>query len=103
MAFWVPGKTLCGICGQVVQTDDDAVVYPSFVPPAHPLHRFSDGVFYRWCLEADADGQDVIELYRRYNQHLKARPPYSDKRAVQQWYDDWVAMAAQVGRGNGGS
>ena len=74
MAFVIPGRSICRLCGARFGSQDDVVSFPAFIPSTHPLATFSDGVFHRACFLADARSVDVELLYARYRTIWDARP-----------------------------
>lgn len=76
MALIFPGKTPCLLCGQPLQSVDDVVALPAFLPPTHELSFFSDGAFHRRCFDADPRAERVNELYTRYRAIWESRPKH---------------------------
>ena len=74
MALVIPGKSVCHLCGAVLQEHDEVEAFPAFLPPSHELGDFSDAVFHSKCFEADPRAQDVRALYRRYREIWDSRP-----------------------------
>ena len=73
MALFFPGKSKCGICDQLIH-GDDVQIFPAFLGPAHPLHRYSDGIFHRACFESSPDCGEVNRLFKRFREIWDSRP-----------------------------
>jgi hypothetical protein len=73
MALVFPGKSKWEICDQVIH-EDDAQLFPAFLGPAHPLHRFSDGVFHHACFDASPDRDEVNRLFTRFRELWDSLP-----------------------------
>lgn len=74
MALIFPGRTPCRICGQPLQSGDDVVALPAFLPPTHELSFFSDGAFHRGCFDTDSRVERMNDLYTRYRAIWESRP-----------------------------
>lgn len=71
MALFVRGRTPCGICGQVLEQDDEVAVFPPFVANRKdPLWRFSENAFHHACLKRDPLGKLADRRYRETLQRL---------------------------------
>ena len=65
MALLFIGKTICPICGLVIDDEQDAYGFPAFGEnPQDLLYRFSDGAFHETCLLGDVDGRKAVEVIR---------------------------------------
>ena len=67
MAILLLGKSKCGLCGEVIRAEEDACAFPAFgLNNANAMAVFSDGVFHRSCVEADARYYALAELLREW-------------------------------------
>lgn len=47
---------------------------PAFLGKNHPLHRYSDANFHRWCFAACPDREALEAAFTRYEKVWKDRP-----------------------------
>ena len=62
MALVIAGKTQCPLCGQVIDEDDEIVMFPPFAPVGHSLARFSDAGVHAACFERSPEKSEVERL-----------------------------------------
>ena len=74
MAVIFPRKTPCMLCDKPIQTGDDVVAFPAFLPSEHDLSLFSDAPFHRACFDADPRFAQMSELYGKYRAIWESRP-----------------------------
>ena len=74
MALVLPGKTVCPLCGKVIEKGDEVTSFPAFLPSTHELSRFSDAAFHRDCFEKSPERSAVTALYERYRAIWESRP-----------------------------
>ncbi|CAN5679998.1 hypothetical protein BH11MYX4_BH11MYX4_50230 [soil metagenome] len=79
MALILPGKTPCMLCNNPIQSSEDVVAFPAFLPRKHELSLFSDAPFHRACFEADPRSAQVNEVYGRYRAIWESRPTHLKK------------------------
>lgn len=89
MAFFLPGKTDCAICGKAIFRAEDAVGTQAFLRPSHPLAKYSDAVFHRDCFEHSPDRPQVEALVSRWKDVMRQAPSTLDE------YEKWVANASK--------
>jgi hypothetical protein len=64
MALFFPGKTLCSICGVVVESDEKYHATTHFIgDDRDPLWRFSDSVMHEHCFLAWPLRQTFVDRY----------------------------------------
>ena len=73
MALLLNGMTVCGICGKPIH-DEDCVAFPAFLPEAHPLWKYSDGVFHAACFGEDPLRESVQKVYAEWRAIWDSRP-----------------------------
>lgn len=62
MALFLPGRTTCAACGEVVGHDDDAVMFPpGLFDPRSVLFRFDDATAHRSCLTGDDLWREALD------------------------------------------
>lgn len=76
MALLFRGSTPCGVCGKPIYKDEEVVAYPAFLPKAHRLWKYSDGVFHSKCVSADPNLSEVESLYQQYRSIWETRPAH---------------------------
>jgi hypothetical protein len=58
MALLLRGLTECPLCGEVIQKEDDVVMFsPGVYDTADPLHIFNDASFHMACFDAHPLGE----------------------------------------------
>lgn len=70
----IEGKTVCGICGMVIEHAADAKAFPAFLSRSHRLAKFSDAVFHSACFASCTEHDEVESLFRRYQEIWESRP-----------------------------
>jgi hypothetical protein len=85
MAILVVGKTKCTICKGIIESLDDAVAFPAFVPEGHEFSEFSDGVFHKHCFLAWEDHDRFQCLYENYERVWKSRPSNLSFEQIEEW------------------
>lgn len=68
------GRTICVICGKEIENDPDIFAFPAFLKAGHHLTMFSDAAVHSRCLATSVDGQEAVELYRRFREIWESRP-----------------------------
>lgn len=74
MAIIFLGNTPCGLCGEVLKSEDEIVAFTAFLPRGHPLHRYSDGAFHSHCFQEWPDAPEFERLYRDFRNTWESRP-----------------------------
>ncbi|GAB4058377.1 hypothetical protein [Catellatospora paridis] len=69
MALFLPGRTRCAACGEVIGRADDVVLFPpGLFDPRSVLFRFDDACAHRACLTGDELSREALaalEFFRR--------------------------------------
>jgi hypothetical protein len=70
MSILLRGKTRCPICGNVIEEEDEAVLFPHIIlNEKDPLYALSDAACHSTCVNRDALGQAMLaavdEYYKR--------------------------------------
>lgn len=62
MALILRGKSVCPLCDQLIQPDDEIVGFPPFAgEPGDPLHIFNDAGFHQACFDRHPLAGQVLE------------------------------------------
>ena len=86
MALITRGKTICPICGKVIQADEMVVAFPAFMKKSHPLSKYSDAAFHKECFDKSRDAQEVTRLFKRYNEIWESRPKnLKNRKDIDAW------------------
>ncbi|MBX3263015.1 MAG: hypothetical protein KF782_25290 [Labilithrix sp.] len=86
MALILLGKTRCLLCSNPIQSGEDVVAFPAFLPTTHELTFFSDAPFHRICFDADSRNESVNKLYRKYREIWDSRPKHLNKmEEIEAW------------------
>ena len=83
MAIFIPGKTTCVICSELIDLVGDAVAMPPFLRNTHPLWRYSDGIFHKKCFEQSHDRDEVVRLFQLCEEIMKDAP--SSRKEYERW------------------
>lgn len=64
MALLVFGKSICSLCGRVIQQGQRTYSFAAFIlNELDPIFRFSDGAFHDHCIRNDQRGMEAIRRY----------------------------------------
>jgi hypothetical protein len=74
MALFLPGKTNCGLCHDVIAVGEPFTCFPAFIAFDHPLGKFSDAVFHSRCFEQCPERPAIEKLYNQFRQIWDSRP-----------------------------
>ena len=74
MSIVVSGKSLCVVCGRVLEEADKIASFPAFLPPTHRLARFSDAACHLECFNRAPESEAVARLFRLYRDIWESRP-----------------------------
>ena len=74
LALIIRGKSICPICGRVLNESDALLATPAFLKSTHRLARFSDAAFHQECFLASPEHEEVERLWERYRA-IWARAP----------------------------
>lgn len=74
MALFIPGKSVCVLCGQPILKREEVACFPAFLPNEHRFHNFSDSVFHEKCYETWPNREEFDQLYRRFREAWENRP-----------------------------
>src|SRR5437773_8578740 len=84
MALLIRQKTVCPLCGRVIDADAEIVSTPAFLETSHRLARFSDGVFHRGCFDESIERAKVEQLLAEFKVALSSGP------ATLEEYEAWI-------------
>jgi hypothetical protein len=85
MALFLEGKSECQICGRLIETSNDLKMFPAFLGPTHPLHRYSDAIFHRRCFETISDRDEVERLFAKFRHIWDHRPANLTMEEIEAW------------------
>ncbi len=74
MAILIPHKTTCVLCHDVIDSPDDVVAFPAFIPPGHKMSKYSDSIFHGQCFRNWDGGETLQHLYASYCEIWDGRP-----------------------------
>ncbi len=73
MALLIRGKTACNLCRQVIQAEDDAVLFPSgLFAPGEPAFAVNDAAVRRACLLSTPFGAEALARCIAYAEAIGA-------------------------------
>ena len=86
MALFSSGKSICPLCGRIIEHLDDAVATPAFLRGTHRLAIFSDAVFHKECFDRCQERKEVDQLLSRFKEKMKEAPSTLAE------YEKWAAI-----------
>ena len=63
MALHFAGKTACSACRRVIESSEQPVLFPHFVPTGHALWQYSDSSMHRSCFASWEHRADFVALF----------------------------------------
>lgn len=61
------GKSQCGICREILISEDDLIIFPAFISnQIDPLWKFNDSGFHKACFLADPLVQEAGKVYEAW-------------------------------------
>jgi hypothetical protein len=63
MALYFAGKTACSACRQVIDSSEQPVLFPHFVPMGHALWEYSDSSMHQSCFTSWEHRADFVALF----------------------------------------
>lgn len=95
MALIFPGKTTCALCQRIIETEDEVIGFPAFLPSEHRFYRYSDAAFHRQCFQEWPDGPEFEHLYQRFRRIWESRPKnLASLEEIDAWgkkaFKDWA-------------
>ncbi|MEU8076294.1 hypothetical protein AB0B31_12685 [Catellatospora citrea] len=70
MALFLPGRTTCAACGEVIGRDDDVVLFPhGLFDPRSVLFRFDDACAHHACLTGDELWREALAALEFFLRH----------------------------------
>ncbi len=74
MSILVRGSSRCPFCGEVITADDEAMLFPVFVPnELDPLWVFNDVAAHSRCVLAHPLGRQATERLKKYEDAMRAK------------------------------
>jgi endogenous inhibitor of DNA gyrase (YacG/DUF329 family) len=71
MALVVLGETVCNLCGDKIENEDEAIAFPPFCQNENDIcFQFSDGAFHSRCLDANPNGKIAISRASYWYQNV---------------------------------
>ena len=87
MAIIDEKKLQCSLCGKVIDSQDEAIMFPNFLRNTHPLAKFSDAVVHKRCFQECAERANVELLLSRFKE-LMANAPLN---CTLEEYESWLS------------
>lgn len=85
MANVILGKTRCVICRKAIESLQDAIAFPAFVPAGHEFSAFSDGVFHEACFKEWDKHLQFQRLYDEYKRIWESQPKGLSFEEIDAW------------------
>jgi hypothetical protein len=86
MALVIHGKTTCSICGNPILPSDEAIGFPAFLGPTHPLVKFSDAAMHAACFDKAPEKESIQKLFAEYRSVWEQRPEnLTTAKEIEEW------------------
>lgn len=74
MAILIRGESICALCSQIIEVDDEVRGFPAFLKSTHRLGKFSDATFHVRCLIGSVEAAEAQALYEKWMAIWDNRP-----------------------------